>query len=234
MPFSEAYEVFKATRYGMMFTVACLLLACMESEWLLAPALIASAFILWTRSQCAYVSDSYSYFCVQLIIYLFSMFVFIFGTYTYTLASARWGWFLGFLLFFAAQLLTGMTYVLASRLKLKTLPYEIRDGRVHVTSRRSHYVSPVWAGLSTLSSGAVGPLLTEYPTATLVMCIILPSIVIISIWRTVAGLAHLRAEERRKGVRYTFSNLEEIQAIRARSWAARLFIAFNNLVSRQR
>ncbi|UBM23616.1 hypothetical protein K8374_14555 [Pseudomonas sp. p1(2021b)] len=234
MPFSDAYALFKATRYGMIFTLICLLIASLESEWMSAPALVLSIFIAWERSQCAYVSNSYSRFCIQLITYLFSMDVFIFGAHTYTLASAKWGWILGTLVFFSAQLLTGMTYVLASRLKLKTLPYEIRDGRVHVTSRRSRYVSPVWVGFCTLGSGAVGQLLTEYPTATLVMCIVLPSIVIISIWRTVAGLAHLRAEERRKGVRYTFSNLEEIQAIRARSWAARLFIAFNNLVSRQR
>ena len=234
MPFSEAYEVFKATRYGMIFTLVCLLLACLESEWMFAPALILSTLIAWERSQCAYISDSYSRFCMQLITYLFSMAVFIFGTHTYTLASAKWGWVLGTLAFFAAQLLSVITYLLVSHLKIRPLPYEIHGGRVHVTSRRSSYVSPVWAGFFTVSSGAVSPLLDEYPTVTLVICMIMPSITIISIWRTVAGLAHLRAEERRKGVRYTFSNLEEIQAIRARSWAARLFIAFNNLVSRQR
>ncbi|HGY9627733.1 TPA: hypothetical protein ACOJM5_004146 [Pseudomonas putida] len=234
MPFSDAYAVFKATRYGMIFTLICLLIASLESEWMSAPALALSIFIAWERSQCAYVSDSYSRFCIQLITYLFSMAVFIFGAHTYTLASAKWGWILGTLAFCSAQLLSVITYFLVSQLKIKPLPYEIHDGRVHVTSRRSSYVSPVWVGFCTASSGAVSPLLEEYPTATLVICMIMPSIMIISIWRTVAGLAHLRAEERRKGVRYTFSNLEEIQAIRARSWAARLFIAFKNLVSRQR
>ncbi|WP_143515251.1 hypothetical protein [Pseudomonas putida] len=119
-------------------------------------------------------------------------------------------------------------------MKIAPMPYEIRDGRVHVAPRKETYVPPVWTAMGTLGGGAVIPLMDEYPTVTLVISMTMPAIVVMGAWRTVAGLAHLRAEERRKGVRYTFSNLEEIQAIRARSWAARLFIAFKNLVSRQR
>ncbi|ORL60083.1 hypothetical protein B7H17_22745 [Pseudomonas putida] len=234
MPFSRIYEVFNVTRYCMLFAVACLYLTGLVAEWAEMPATILAVIIFWQRCRCVYISDSYSHFCSHLMFHLLFIFLFIFGVSTFSTGSEKWDRTVGSLLLLASVLLTALTYFLVSRLKIAPMPYEIRDGRVHVAPRKETYVPPVWTAMGTLGGGAVIPLMDEYPTVTLVISMTMPAIVVMGAWRTVAGLAHLRAEERRKGVRYTFSNLEEIQAIRARSWAARLFIAFKNLVSRQR
>ncbi|EAN8120822.1 hypothetical protein ODI84_05785 [Pseudomonas putida] len=230
MPSSRIYEVFKLTRYGMLFEVACLFLAHLICDWPLALVIILSFLIFWTRSQCAYISNSYSAFCTYSLFQIFFLILFIPGSYILSPAPQKEGWPTGTLLIGVLLAITAISYLLISRLNITPVPYEIRDGRVHVAPRREAYVPPVWAAMGTLGGGAVVSLMDEYPTVTLMVCMALPTIVMIGIWRTVAGLAHLRAEERRKGVRYTFSNLEEIQAIRARSWAARLFIALNNAI----
>ncbi|EKT4522514.1 hypothetical protein QEM13_001747 [Pseudomonas putida] len=234
MPFSRIYEIFTVTRYGVLFAVAWLYFTGLVSEWAEMPAMILAFIIFWQRSYCAYINNSYSHFCSHLMFYVLFIVLSIFGTSTFSTGSEKWDRTVGSLLFLASVLLTAFTYFLVSRLKIAPMPYEIRDGRVHVAPRKETYVPPVWTAMGTLGGGAVIPLMDEYPTVTLMISMTMPAIVVMGAWRTVAGLAHLRAEERRKGVRYTFSNLEEIQAIRARSWAARLFIAFNNLVSRQR
>ncbi|UBM25851.1 hypothetical protein K8374_02265 [Pseudomonas sp. p1(2021b)] len=222
--------MFKLTRYSMLFEIACLFLAHLMCDWPLALIIVLSLLIFWTRSQCAYVSDSYSAFCTYSLFQIFFLILFIPGACILSTAPKKEGWPIGTLLVGVLLAITAISYLLISRLNISPVPYEIRDGRVHVAPRKETYVPPVWTAMGTLGGGAVVSLMDEYPTVTLIICMALPTIVIIGIWRTVAGLAHLRAEERRKGVRYTFSNLEEIQAIRARSWAARLFIALNNAI----
>ncbi|EKT4524045.1 hypothetical protein QEM13_003326 [Pseudomonas putida] len=222
--------MFKLTRYSMLFEIACLFLAHLMCDWPLALIIVLSLLIFWTRSQCAYVSDSYSAFCTYSLFQIFFLILFIPGACILSTAPQKEGWPIGTLLVGVLLAITAISYLLISRLNISPVPYEIRDGRVHVAPRKETYVPPVWTAMGTLGGGAVVSLMDEYPTVTLIICMALPTIVIIGIWRTVAGLAHLRAEERRKGVRYIFSNLEEIQAIRARSWAARLFIALNNAI----
>ncbi|EKT4468568.1 hypothetical protein QEL93_004003 [Pseudomonas putida] len=228
------YFIFNGTRYGLLAMALMLYIPCVEHPWATVPVTVIYSFLLWERSVCAYTNCSYSRYGVYFLFQSLFLFCLVFWVWALYLDAEVGGQMLNALVLIALLGPTMLVYALVSRWKITPLPYEIRGDRVHVAPRKSTFVSPVLIAMLTLSSGAISPLMDAYPTVTLVVAMSMPAIIIVCCWRTIAGLTHLRAEERRKGVRYTFSNLEEIQAIRARSWAARLFIALNNAIGIRR
>ncbi|WP_323113789.1 hypothetical protein [Pseudomonas guariconensis] len=232
---SDPYSTFNATRYVFLVIALGLYLPCLNYTWWSIPATALTLLLLFYRSKCIYTSRSYSQYCTYFTFQMFFMFSLLSGAFTFAVGTQHFDWQTSSLAALCSPALTFITIYLISRIKITPPPYEIRNDRVHSTSHKKTTVNAaVWSGVSASGAGALFPLFGEFPKTTLIGSILFPSVIALGTWRTLAGLAQLKSEEKRKGVRYTFSNLEEIQAIRARSWAARLFILLNDAISKPR
>ncbi|MCL8309063.1 hypothetical protein, partial [Pseudomonas putida] len=207
---SHPHSVFNATRYGFLVIAVFFYLPCLYYKWWLTPATILTLLIFIKRGKCIYISDSYTHYCKYFVFQMILMFSLISGAITFATGTEQWNWQTGGLLSLLSLLSALITHHLVSQIKIKPSPYEIRDNRVHFTSRRTTTINAVfWSGISASCAGVLEPLFQEHPRIVLIGSVLFPSIVVLAAWRTLAGLAQLKSEEKRKGVRYTFSNLEE-------------------------
>ena len=106
--------------------------------------------------------------------------------------------------------------------------YEVVGNRIY--PKRAHqHVSPVAIGAATVLMAFSMPFLQESTGFAIFLILLLPAVSTLLMFyarNTIADLQQIKSEERRLGIRYTFGNLEEIQAWRNRAWAPRLFRYF--------
>ncbi|SDK89060.1 hypothetical protein SAMN05216189_105622 [Pseudomonas delhiensis] len=237
---SEPRFVFNTTRNWLLVLAMLLSIPCLAFPWVTTPAIALLALFAWQRGQCVYVSDSYSRYCGVVLFQLLFLMPYLAALLIFILGTRKLGWPMGLSLtaaFFPAAL-TLVAHHLVRRCKIASLPYEIRNGRVYpVVERERRAGSLLWTGLGVGSMSLITPALRDNVAAGTVMTLgasTLSAVIVLGLWRNIASLRQLQEEERRKGVRYTFANLEEIHAWRSRSYTARLFARLDNALGKRR
>lgn len=228
---SSTHSLFSVTRQWLLLLVFLLGMLCMIQPVLTWLAVAAFALACGWRGYHAYQNESYSAYCALMLFQALSMMP-SFALLLMVLLGTKLGWPLPVCLALGSlpALLTFAVYRLVRAGMVKQTPYKIRGNRVY-PSVKERKVNLVWLGAGLGITSLLMPQIRDVLASPIVMLILtsaLSVVTVISIRGTIAALRQLKETERQNGYRYSFPNLEEIQALRSRSWPARAFIAFSN------
>ncbi|MBJ7223504.1 MULTISPECIES: hypothetical protein [unclassified Brenneria] len=194
------------------------------------PMLALFGLAFWLRAKYTYINESFTRFYDGILfILIFFISSIFFGATTY-IANSMLGMSLSssITLGLSLPILMGAYYFYAKYKIPAPSSYEIKNNRIYPIQNPQR-ASPLAIGAAVAISAVLFPFLqgsTLY-AAFLILFLAAASLVVMFYARnTIADLQQIKSEEHRLGIRYTFGNLEEIQAWRNRAWAPRLFRYF--------
>jgi hypothetical protein len=194
-----------------------------------ALAWIISIGLLWIRANHVYINESYTAFCSINLLIIASFFSIISLSFGIVIGTQILGWTLA--LSVLAGLATPVLVYAAYQAAKKCPPlklYEVRKGRIYPKAI-TRKVNIIVIGASTGAISLIAPYINGSETVAIFLMLFVPASSVLLVFyarHIIADLQYLKQEEHRLEKRYTFGNLEEIQAWRNRAWAPRLFRYF--------
>jgi hypothetical protein len=184
----------------------------------------------WLRAKYTYINESFTRFYDGILFILISFISFIFFGATAYIANSVFGMRMPYSIALGLSLPALMVacYYYAKHKTPAPSSYEIRNNRIHPIQNPQR-ASPLAIDAAVAVSSLLIPFLQDSNLYAVFLILFLAAsslVVMFYVRNTIADLQQIKSEERRLGIRYTFGNLEEIQAWRNRAWAPRLFRYF--------
>lgn len=205
---------------------------------LLIPALIITPIVLWMRSKHAYINESYIEYLSNTLLMGFSFFSLV-SQIAITLAGQHafnQPPLTSFLVSFILPALTYVIYLFAIKTDSDAAPYELRNNRVYPKAKLRKF-NLLWVAAAVGVLSILKPYTTNNDELLVVLALVLSACTLFLVFnarKDIAAMHHLKREESRLGIRYTFGNLEEIRQWRADSWFARTFASLYSASTKHR